>query len=109
MILDLDLIDLVIAAHHDRYRLAVGNKDEGLDELLGWKFKKLADMLDRVLPRSIHFLKGTARGGDRVGRRHSIGLFHVGRVITSGTHGDSRLARLREDHEFMGKTAADET
>ncbi len=109
---ELDVIEFTVTANQCCHRIAIHDKEQGLDELGSRDGQKIADFLHRVLARCFHFFQCRDRVVVAVaqpfGLRH-FGLFKVGRKFTGLTGRDGVFTGFGQHHEFVREVAADGT
>jgi len=106
--LELDFVQVTVAAHQHRDRFAVGDVDQCLDQILRRDPKKCRDLLDGSLARGGDPLDGgrCRRCGNR---RAGAGFLDVGRVVAAVARQERVLAGLGQDLELVRERAADGT
>ena len=104
----LHFIDFVVAADQHRHRPVVGLIDQGLDDVGGHYLEKGRHFLDGAHVGGGHRLRSVAHRRTGLARRQGhLGLLQVGGIVATGAGGQQVLAGVRQDHEFVGKAAAD--
>ena len=104
----LHFIDFVVPADQDRHRPVLGLIDQGLDDVGGHDLEKGRHFLHGAHVGGGHRLRSVAHRRTGLARRQChLGLLQVGGIVATGAGGQQVLAGVRQDHEFVGKAAAD--
>ncbi len=109
-VLELDLVDLVIASDEDGNEVLIGFEDEGLHQVRRRDTEKLGNLFDGPLIRGVELTGGvgTVEGPGRSRFQGAgLGLLHVGAVVALGAGQDRILAGFGEHHELVRLGAAD--
>ena len=99
-------VQIAVAGHQDGNGVAVGDIDQGLDQIPRFELEEGGDLLDCALARGGHNGRGLVCTRSLGGRGFALRAFQVGGVGAGFALHDAILTGLCEDHELVREIAA---